>query len=184
MCRASRHDSRSEASYPPDSLTLGTIFAVIKTVPIKPITPSAIRASKGGEPIVCLTSYTAPMARLVPHVDPMLVGDSLAMTVCGMVSSCRSGALQRFGVSLVGGEGSFAATSSWEVRRIAAVRGTSGIDGERLFSATHGGPSRLRYDRRRTVGPDEVSKMSTTPDNTLADPELALSRSETSACRA
>jgi 3-methyl-2-oxobutanoate hydroxymethyltransferase len=54
----------------------------------KPITPPAIRARKGGEPIVCLTSYTALMARLVdPYVDLILVGDSLAMTVYGMAST-------------------------------------------------------------------------------------------------
>lgn len=54
----------------------------------KPITPPAIKARKGGEPIVCLTSYTAPMAALVdPHVDLILVGDSLAMTIYGMPST-------------------------------------------------------------------------------------------------
>ncbi|HET7883944.1 MAG TPA: 3-methyl-2-oxobutanoate hydroxymethyltransferase, partial [Acetobacteraceae bacterium] len=59
-----------------------------KTVSRRPLSPPAIRARKGGEPIVCLTSYTAPMARLVdPHVDLILVGDSLAMTVYGMAST-------------------------------------------------------------------------------------------------
>ena len=39
-----------------------------------------IRARKGGEPIVSLTAYTAPMARMLdPHVDFLLVGDSLGM---------------------------------------------------------------------------------------------------------
>ncbi len=52
------------------------------------ITPPAIKARKGGEPIVCLTSYTASMTRLVdPHVDLILVGDSLAMTIYGMDST-------------------------------------------------------------------------------------------------
>ena len=61
------------------------------------------------------------------------------------------------------------------MRRIAAVCRTSGTDGERAFSATHGGPCRLRYDPPRKVGPDEVSKkMSTTPDNTLADTEQRI----------
>jgi len=59
-----------------------------KTVPTKSITPPAIQARKGGQPIVCLTSYTAPMTRLVdPHADLILVGDSLAMTVYGMAST-------------------------------------------------------------------------------------------------
>ena len=40
---------------------------------------------KGGEPIVGLTAYTAPVAQwLDPHVDFMLVGDSVAMVVYGM----------------------------------------------------------------------------------------------------
>lgn len=40
---------------------------------------------KGGAPIVGLTAYTAPVAaRLDPHVDFMLVGDSVAMVVYGM----------------------------------------------------------------------------------------------------
>ena len=59
-----------------------------KTVPIRSLTPPAIKARKGGEPIVCLTSYTAPMTKLVdPHVDLILVGDSLAMTIYGMSST-------------------------------------------------------------------------------------------------
>ena len=51
-------------------------------------TPPAIKARKGSEPIVCLTSYTASMTTLVdPHADLILVGDSLAMTVYGMSST-------------------------------------------------------------------------------------------------
>jgi 3-methyl-2-oxobutanoate hydroxymethyltransferase len=49
---------------------------------------STIRARKGGEPIVCLTAYTAPMARLIdPHVDVLLVGDSLGMALYGFDST-------------------------------------------------------------------------------------------------
>jgi 3-methyl-2-oxobutanoate hydroxymethyltransferase len=59
-----------------------------KTVPSRSVTPPEIQARKGGQAIVCLTSYTAPMARLVdPHCDLILVGDSLAMTIYGMVST-------------------------------------------------------------------------------------------------
>lgn len=44
----------------------------------------AIRDRKGGEPIVCLTAYTYPIARLLePHVDLLLVGDSVAMVLHG-----------------------------------------------------------------------------------------------------
>jgi len=43
---------------------------------------------KGGQPIVCLTAYTAPMAAaLDPHVDLLLVGDSLGMVIYGFDST-------------------------------------------------------------------------------------------------
>ncbi|MBI1208124.1 MAG: 3-methyl-2-oxobutanoate hydroxymethyltransferase [Azospirillum sp.] len=52
------------------------------------ITVPQLRARKGGEPIVCLTAYTAPMARLLdPHVDLLLIGDSLGMVVYGFDST-------------------------------------------------------------------------------------------------
>lgn len=48
------------------------------------ITPADLLARKGGEPIVCLTAYTYPIARLLdPHVDLLLVGDSVAMVLHG-----------------------------------------------------------------------------------------------------
>jgi 3-methyl-2-oxobutanoate hydroxymethyltransferase len=47
-------------------------------------TVSKLRARKGGEPIVCLTAYTAPIAYLLDSfVDLILVGDSAAMVVHG-----------------------------------------------------------------------------------------------------
>lgn len=43
-----------------------------------------IRRRKGGIPLVCLTAYTYPVARLLdPHVDLLLVGDSVAMVLHG-----------------------------------------------------------------------------------------------------
>src|ERR1700709_2270745 len=52
--------------------------------PIKRLTAPDIRARKGGEPIVCLTSYHAHTARLVDkHCDLILVGDSLGMVMHG-----------------------------------------------------------------------------------------------------
>jgi 3-methyl-2-oxobutanoate hydroxymethyltransferase len=43
-----------------------------------------IRARKGGEPLVCLTAYTAPMARLIDAVaDLILIGDSAANVIHG-----------------------------------------------------------------------------------------------------
>jgi 3-methyl-2-oxobutanoate hydroxymethyltransferase len=45
---------------------------------------------KGGKPIVCLTSYTAPMTKIIdPLVDIILVGDSLGMTIYGFDSTKR-----------------------------------------------------------------------------------------------
>lgn len=47
-----------------------------------------IRARKGHEPIVCLTAYTTPMARLVDrHCDLVLVGDSVGMVLHGLPST-------------------------------------------------------------------------------------------------
>jgi 3-methyl-2-oxobutanoate hydroxymethyltransferase len=52
---------------------------------IKRLTAPDIRARKGGEPIVCLTSYHAHTARLVDkYCDVILVGDSLGMVMHGM----------------------------------------------------------------------------------------------------
>ncbi|MDX8446683.1 3-methyl-2-oxobutanoate hydroxymethyltransferase [Mesorhizobium captivum] len=43
-----------------------------------------IRRRKGGVPIVCLTAYTYPVARMLDaHVDLLLVGDSVAMVLHG-----------------------------------------------------------------------------------------------------
>mgnify|MGYP001810329098 CR=1 FL=1 len=54
-------------------------------VKAKRVTTRDIRARKGGEPVVVLTAYTAPIARLLdPHVDILLVGDSLGMVLYGM----------------------------------------------------------------------------------------------------
>ena len=45
-------------------------------------------ARKGKDKIVCLTAYTTPMARsLDPHVDLLLVGDSLGMVIYGFEST-------------------------------------------------------------------------------------------------
>lgn len=52
---------------------------------IKRLTAPAIRARKGGEPIVMLTSYHAHTAQLVDrHCDVILVGDSLGMVMHGL----------------------------------------------------------------------------------------------------
>lgn len=47
-----------------------------------------IVARKGGEPITSLTAYTAPMAQILdPHIDILLVGDSLGMVLYGLDST-------------------------------------------------------------------------------------------------
>jgi 3-methyl-2-oxobutanoate hydroxymethyltransferase len=51
----------------------------------KRISTQDIVARKNAVPIVVLTAYTAPVAKLLdPHVDILLVGDSLGMVVYGM----------------------------------------------------------------------------------------------------
>ena len=58
------------------------------TATAKPVTAPAIRARKGGEPIVMLTAYTARMAELLdPHCDVLLVGDSLGQVIYGLPST-------------------------------------------------------------------------------------------------
>src|SRR5580765_2654693 len=49
------------------------------------LTAPAVRARKGGEPLVMVTAYDAPGARIADEagVDLILVGDSLAMVVLG-----------------------------------------------------------------------------------------------------
>ncbi|AVA22077.1 3-methyl-2-oxobutanoate hydroxymethyltransferase [Rhizobium sp. LEGMi198b] len=55
---------------------------------IKRTTPAQIEAMKGTRPIVSLTAYTTPIARLLdPHCDLLLVGDSLGMVLYGMEST-------------------------------------------------------------------------------------------------
>lgn len=52
---------------------------------VRGLTAPDILARKGGEPIVCLTSYHAHTARIVDaHCDVILVGDSLGMVMHGL----------------------------------------------------------------------------------------------------
>lgn len=49
------------------------------------ITIPELAGRKGAAPIAVLTAYTAPIARLLdPHVDILLVGDSLGMVIYGL----------------------------------------------------------------------------------------------------
>ncbi len=61
-----------------------TLSAQIKET-VRRLSASDLTARKGGEPLVCLTAYTAPIAGLLdPHCDVLLVGDSVGMVVHGM----------------------------------------------------------------------------------------------------
>ena len=52
---------------------------------VRRIAAPDIAARKGGEPIVCLTAYTAPVAAIFDDVcDLLLVGDSVGMVVHGL----------------------------------------------------------------------------------------------------
>ena len=54
----------------------------------KRIAVPELQARKGGDPIVVLTAYTTPVAKLLDqHVDILLVGDSLGMVLYGMDST-------------------------------------------------------------------------------------------------
>ena len=56
--------------------------------PQRRLTAPDIRARKGGDPIVALTSYHAHTARILDqHCDVILVGDSLGMVMHGMEST-------------------------------------------------------------------------------------------------
>ena len=58
------------------------------SAPIRQTMPADILACKGSVPLVCLTAYTTPIARLVDaHCDIMLVGDSVGMVLHGMPST-------------------------------------------------------------------------------------------------
>ena len=58
------------------------------TSPTRPVLPPDILARKGGVPLVVLTAYTTPVARLVDaQCDIALVGDSVGMVLHGMPST-------------------------------------------------------------------------------------------------
>ncbi|MBN2906581.1 MAG: 3-methyl-2-oxobutanoate hydroxymethyltransferase [Rhodobacteraceae bacterium] len=58
------------------------------SAPHRQVTPSEVLARKGGTPLVCLTAYTTPIARLVDaQCDIVLVGDSVGMVLHGLPST-------------------------------------------------------------------------------------------------
>jgi 3-methyl-2-oxobutanoate hydroxymethyltransferase len=55
---------------------------------VRRLTVPEIAARKGGQPIVCLTAYTAPVAEILDeHCDLLLVGDTVGMVLHGMPST-------------------------------------------------------------------------------------------------
>ncbi len=57
-------------------------------VRVSALTPPDVLARKGGAPLVCLTAYTTPLARIVDrHCDIVLVGDSVGMVLHGLPST-------------------------------------------------------------------------------------------------
>jgi 3-methyl-2-oxobutanoate hydroxymethyltransferase len=68
--------------------TDSTLKIVPKTGPAHRISVPDLAGRKGGELIVSLTAYTAPMAKILdPHCDFLLVGDSLGMVLYGLDST-------------------------------------------------------------------------------------------------
>ncbi|PAQ12519.1 3-methyl-2-oxobutanoate hydroxymethyltransferase [Mesorhizobium temperatum] len=52
------------------------------------LTPPEISQRKGKAPLICLTAYTTPIAKLVdPHCDVVLVGDSVGMVLHGLATT-------------------------------------------------------------------------------------------------
>lgn len=55
---------------------------------VRRLTAPDISARKGGQPIVCLTAYSAPMAEILDeHCDLLLVGDSVGMVIHGLTNT-------------------------------------------------------------------------------------------------
>jgi 3-methyl-2-oxobutanoate hydroxymethyltransferase len=58
------------------------------TSPVRPVLPPDIQARKGVAPLVVLTAYSTPIARLVDaHCDIVLIGDSVGMVIHGLPST-------------------------------------------------------------------------------------------------
>lgn len=112
----------------------------------KPVTIPQLAARKGGEPIVSLTAYTTPMARLLdPHVDLLLVGDSVGMVLYGMDTTLGVSLdmMVNHGAAVVRGAdhasvivdlpfGSYQASPYAAYRSAARVMAETGCDGVKL----------------------------------------------------
>ena len=114
---------------------------------IKRLTAPDIRARKGGEPIVCLTSYHAHTARLVDkYCDVILVGDSLGMVMHGFETTVpvTLDMMILQGHAVMRGSQACAGGDRHAVRLLRAVEGA----GVRVLRAGDEG-DRLRRDQAR-----------------------------------
>jgi 3-methyl-2-oxobutanoate hydroxymethyltransferase len=77
--------NKAENSHRGGSAEGSIMSAKVRT---KATTPPEITKRKGGTPIVCLTAYTTPIARIVDrHADIVLVGDSVGVVLHGLPST-------------------------------------------------------------------------------------------------
>ena len=121
----------------------------------KRITVPQLRARKGGEPIVSLTAYSAPVARILdPHVDVFIVGDSVGMVLYGLPSTLgvTLDMMIGHGAAVVRGSergcvvvdmpfGSYQESSAQAFRNAARVMVESGCDAVKLEGGTEMAPT-------------------------------------------
>ncbi len=96
---------------------------------VKRLTAPDILARKGGEPIVCLTSYHAHTARVVDqHCDVILVGNSLGMVMHGLETTVPV----TLEMMILQGHAVMRGSSACAGRRRYAVRQLRGVEGAGL----------------------------------------------------
>lgn len=117
----------------------------VTTTP-KRLTTRVLAGMKGGSPIVALTAYSVPVARLVdPHCDMILVGDSLGMVLYGLPTTLgvTLDMMVAHGAAVVRGSrracvivdlpfGSYQASPEEAFRSAARVMAETGCDGVKL----------------------------------------------------
>ena len=98
------------------------------------------------QPLVCLTAYTAPMAKILdPHVDLLLVGDSISMVLYGYETTQRASMpmMVAHGRAVMRGAqkacvivdmpyGSYEESNGWALRCASVIMDKTGCDGVKL----------------------------------------------------
>ncbi len=115
------------------------------------LTAPDIRARKGGEPIVCLTSYHAHTARILDsYCDFLLVGDSLGMVMHGLETTVpvtlEMMILQ--GQAVMRGSQAGAGGGRHAVRLLRSVQGAGLTSAARVLKETGCGAIKLEGGRR------------------------------------